>query len=302
MSDIVKGIVSATQAAAVAAHKLLGTADKVAIDRAATEALRAGLNEIDFRARVAIGEYEKDRSVGLNFDERVGSWSLGPVTHDLAIDPVEGTSRVVSRGPDACCVVAYGAPGCFLSSRVHYMEKLAFGQPLDGLGLNLDTPPDLLVRRCWERLRSKPVILMLHRERNTRLWTALHEAGAVVKTTEGCDIAAAYRTMQPEHDIDLYMGIGGTTEGVLTAALAKANGTQFYGRLWDGGPASVQYSRDQLAAGDVGFVLTGITNGVLASGVSCSAHTGYVTTTYVGSTAGLPKRIVNTYGQTTDPW
>ena len=104
MKDINLDMVRVTEAASIAASAWVGSGDKKAADKAATDAMRERLAMIDFSARVVIGEGIKDESSGLFAGERVGKFLDQETRYDLAVDPIEGTRPVAHSGPEALSV------------------------------------------------------------------------------------------------------------------------------------------------------------------------------------------------------
>ena len=98
------------------------------------------------------------------------------------------------------------------------------------------------------------------------------------------DVAAAIETARPDTGIDILMGIGGTPEGVVTAAAMRALGGVIQGKLHprsDGERESaknagydlskVYTTNDLVSSDDVFFSATGITDGELLKGVRHTA-------------------------------
>jgi fructose-1,6-bisphosphatase II len=93
-------------------------------------------------------------------------------------------------------------------------------------------------------------------------------------------VAPAIAAARPGTGVDMLMGIGGTPEGVISAAALKALGGAIQGRLWPrndeerqklvdaGYDVSRVLHTDDLVAGDDVFVAaTGVTTGALLHGV-----------------------------------
>src|SRR6476659_7968406 len=124
---LVLEMVRVTEAAAIAAARLIGRGDEKAADAAAVEAMRMALNELPFDGTVVIGEGERDEAPMLYIGERVGSAQDGGPKIDIALDPLEGTSLTAKAGPNALAVLAIAESGCLLNAPDVYMEKLAIG-------------------------------------------------------------------------------------------------------------------------------------------------------------------------------
>src|SRR3954447_24713905 len=124
---LVLEMVRVTEAAAIAASKLIGRGDEKAADHAAVEAMRAALNELPFDGTVVIGEGERDEAPMLYIGEKVGSAQGSGPKIDIALDPLEGTTITANAGPNALAVLAIAENGCLLNAPDVYMDKLAIG-------------------------------------------------------------------------------------------------------------------------------------------------------------------------------
>ena len=141
MKRINLDLVRVTEAAAIAASQWIGSGDKMAADKAATEAMRERLNQVNFTGRIVIGEGKKDKSYGLFTGERVGNPSPGSPVLDIAVDPIDGTRPTVTSGPEAMSVLAVGEQGGLFETGEFYMNKLAYGPAIASkIKLNLKDP------------------------------------------------------------------------------------------------------------------------------------------------------------------
>jgi fructose-1,6-bisphosphatase II / sedoheptulose-1,7-bisphosphatase len=281
MSELLLGLVGATEAAARAAADQVGRGDKLAVDRAATDALRGALDRLPFRARVAIGEGEKDRAPGLFAGEVVGRGD-GEATHDLAVDPIDGTTQAARGGPDALAVLAVGSAGCLYSTRAYYVQKIAVGpevaRGLGGLAKDLAHLPTGELIEVIARARGKSArevtVALLDRPRHARMLAELREIGCAVRLHD-CDVAASVAVGLPDSGADVCLGIGGAPEAVLTAAALKCLGGDFQARPLqpDGTPVEGRVLHlDDLARGEVLFAATGVTDGCLLGGPHRAGH------------------------------
>ena len=84
--------VRVTEAAALAAGRLMGRGDKEAADQAAVDAMRRVFDTIHIAGTVVIGEGEMDEAPMLYIGEKVGTGDEPEV--DVAVDPLEGTNLV----------------------------------------------------------------------------------------------------------------------------------------------------------------------------------------------------------------
>ena len=274
-------LVRVTEAAALAAARWVGRGDKISADQAAVDAMRLLLHTVPMDGIVVIGEGEKDEAPMLYNGEQIGDGS--PPEVDIAVDPLEGTRLTAQGQPSALAVVALAERGTmFDPGPCVYMEKIAGGPHLaDCLSLT-DPLPDV-IERVAERKGGSPgdvMIVMLDRQRHEEAVGQIREAGARIRFITDGDVAAALLAVSEGTGIDLLWGIGGTPEGVLSAAAIKSLGGQILGRLWPRDDAERQAARDagydlervldvdDLVAGeDVFFAATGVTDGDLLQGV-----------------------------------
>lgn len=220
-----------TEAAAIAAAKWIGKGDKHAADGAAVDEMRARFNQIDFSGRVVIGEGEKDEAPKLYTGEVVGK-GIKPVM-DLAIDPLECTDSVAWGRYNAIAVIAAGAKGSLLHAPDTYMEKIAVG-PKAAKVIDLDASVKVNLQKIGKALDKKVselVVVVLDRPRHEKLIKDIRKAGARVRLITDGDVAAAVATCFPESGIDVLMGVGGSTEGVLAAVPLKIFGGQILARF-----------------------------------------------------------------------
>ena len=218
-------LVRVTEAGAMGAGRWIGRGDKIAADQAAVDAMRAVLDTVQMRGVVVIGEGEKDEAPMLYNGEEVGGDS-GPEV-DVAVDPLEGTRLTALGQPNAISTVALAERGTmFFPGAAVYMEKIACG-PEAAAVVDLDAPPADNVRAVAEAKGVSPrevSVVVLDRPRHEELVGELREVGAKVLLIPDGDVAPAIAAAQPGTGVDLLMGIGGTPEGVLSAAALKCVG------------------------------------------------------------------------------
>ena len=273
LKEINLDIVRVTEAAAIAASAWVGSGDKLAADRDATEAMRDRLNRLNFRGVVRIGEGKKDKSHGLFKDDVVGSSQPDAYEYDLAVDPIDGTTPTVTSGPEAMSVLAVAHRGTMFDTDDYYMLKLAVGPEVAaaGIELSLERPLEDTLRSIAQVL-DKPVakltVCMLNRPRHEAYIRDIRRLGTRLKLIQDCDISGAIACCLPEREIDLLYGVGGAPEAVLTAAALKCFGGRLLGQVWREevlhGPV---LGEEEMVRGDCAFAATGITNGSLLSGV-----------------------------------
>src|SRR5215218_10901241 len=127
--------VRVTEAAALAASKLMGRGDEKAADQAAVDAMRSALNTLSIEGTVVIGEGERDEAPMLYIGEKVGA---GGPKIDIALDPLEGTTITAKGLPNGLAVMAMAEHGGFLNAPEVYMDKISVGGGLRGGIVDLD--------------------------------------------------------------------------------------------------------------------------------------------------------------------
>jgi fructose-1,6-bisphosphatase II len=299
-------LVRVTEAAARAAARMVGRGDKEGADQAAVDAMRHVLESVSMDGVVVIGEGEKDEAPMLYNGENIGDGT--PPQVDIAVDPLEGTRLTALGMPSAIAVIALAQRGAmFDPGPCVYMEKIAGGPEIADL-LDLDRPlPEtlsLIAQRKGIDIRDVMVV-MLDRERHHDAMRQVREAGARVRLILDGDVSAAMLAVSENSPVDLLWGIGGTPEGVISAAAIKCIGGQLLGRLWprsdeeqqaaiDGGyDLNRVLDCDALVAGeDVFFSATGVTDGDVLQGVRYQGDRGATTESLVmRARSGTVRRI-----------
>ncbi|MGI8902504.1 MAG: class II fructose-bisphosphatase [Solirubrobacteraceae bacterium] len=299
-------LVRVTEAAALAAAPMVGRGDKEGADQAAVDGMRSVLDSISMDGVVVIGEGEKDEAPMLYNGERIGDGS--PPLVDVAVDPIEGTRPTALGMPSAIAVIALAPRGTmFDPGPCMYMEKLVGGPQIADL-LDLDRPLletiGLVAKRRGIEI-GDVIVMMLDRERHQDTMREVREAGARVRLIGDGDVSAAIHAVSENSPVDLLWGIGGTPEGVISAAAIKCLGGQIQGRLWPrseperaaaleaGYDLDRLLHRDDLVAGeDVFFSATGVTDGDVLQGVRYRDERGASTESLVmRSRSGTVRRI-----------
>ena len=274
-------VVRVTEAAALAASRLMGQGDEKAADQVAVDAMRKALNSLAIKGTVVIGEGERDEAPMLYIGEDVGLGE-GPII-DIALDPLEGTTITAKGLTNALAVVAMAEEGGFLYSPDVYMEKIAVGGGLPEGVVDLDNEPKTNLQNLADAKNvdlADIVVCILDRPRHESLIGKVREAGARIMLISDGDISGVMATSEPESGVDMYLGSGGAPEGVLAAAALRCIGGQMQGRLIfrnDDERSRAQrcgiedfdrkYGLLDLAKGDVMFAATGVTNGTMVKGV-----------------------------------
>jgi fructose-1,6-bisphosphatase II len=274
-------LVRVTEAAAMGAGRWIGRGDKIAADQAAVDGMRAMLDTVSMEGVVVIGEGEKDEAPMLYNGEDVGAGG-GPQV-DVAVDPLEGTRLTALGQPNAIAVIAVAERGSmFFPGAAVYMEKIAVGaDAIDAIDITATPTANVnAVAKAKGRRVTDVRVVVLERERHNDLIAELREAGARVNLIRDGDVAPAIAAARPETGVDLLYGIGGTPEGVISAAALKAVGGGMQGRLWprtdderqalvEAGydPGRVLTTDDLVRSDDVFVAATGVTTGALLRGI-----------------------------------
>jgi fructose-1,6-bisphosphatase II len=299
-------LVRVTEAGAMAAARWIGRGEKENADQAAVDAMRFVLDSVSMRGVVVIGEGEKDEAPMLYNGEQVGTGE-GPEV-DVAVDPLEGTRLTALGQQGAISVIAVAERGTMLfPGAAFYMEKIAVGAAAIDV-IDITASPTENVTRVAQALGKTPRevdVVVLERERHDVLIAELREAGARVKLIRDGDVAPAIAAAQPNTGVDVLYGIGGTPEGVISAAALKCVGGGIQARLW---PRNDEERRQLLAAGldpdrvlhtddlvsgeDVFVAATGVTNGPLLTGVQYTPGGATTDSIVMRSRSGTVRRII----------
>jgi fructose-1,6-bisphosphatase II len=279
--NIAMELVRVTEAAAMAAARFLGRGDKILVDEAAVAAMRYTLGYIRMDGVVVIGEGEKDQAPMLYIGERIGDGS--DLQLDIAVDPVDGTTLIARGLPGAISTVALSAKGTMHCPRQFvYMNKIVTGpEAKDYIDINAPVSENLKnIARAKKRKVSELTVVVLDRPRHEQLLSDIRSAGARVKLISDGDVSASIEAALPEREVDALMGIGGTTEGVLSAAAIHCVGGGIQCKAWprDGSERKtaivagvdvdkVYKTQDLIDSDDVFFAATGVSSGELLKGV-----------------------------------
>jgi fructose-1,6-bisphosphatase II len=299
-------LVRVTEAAALGGARWIGRGDKEAADQAAVDGMHAVLHTIHMDGIVVIGEGEKDEAPMLHNGEEIGDGT--PPLVDIAVDPLEGTRLCALGMPSAIAVIALAERGSmFDPGPFVYMEKMAVGDQFAEL-LDLDRPLDKTVELIAERKGTDVndvMAVVLDRPRHADGIAAIRNAGGRVQLITDGDVSGALNAVSPDRKVDFLWGIGGTPEGVITAAAVKCIGGALAGRLWprddDERDAAIAagydvervLTHDDLVHGeDVFFSATGVTDGDVLQGVRYEGARGASTESLVmRSRSGTVRRI-----------
>jgi fructose-1,6-bisphosphatase II / sedoheptulose-1,7-bisphosphatase len=313
---LVLEMVRVTEAAAIAASKLIGRGDEKAADHAAVEAMRAALNELPMDGTVVIGEGERDEAPMLFIGEKVGSAQGSGPKIDIALDPLEGTTITAKAGPNALAVLAIAEQGCLLNAPDVYMDKLAVG-PGYGTGvIDLARSPSENIRSVAKAKgvdASEIIVCVLDRPRHAELIAELRGLGCGVRLIPDGDVAGVIDTTDPDTGVDVYMGSGGAPEGVLAAAALRCVGGQIQGRLlfrnedevararrWGIDDLNRIYALEDMAKGDCIFAATGVTDGSLLDGVHLRKNCITTESIVMRASSGTVRRVTAEHHRWTD--
>ncbi len=292
----------ATEGAAIVAHRWMGRGEKEAADAAACDAIRGMFDLMDMRGEVVIGEGIKDEAPGIFKGEKVGTWAEGSPQFHIALDPVDGTTNV-SKGManSVSCIAAAipvdGEESALEDIPAFYLEKLAYPEKVrqafiadPKLPISVEAPTEEVIKitaKILEKDIRDIVVMILDRPRNQPYIDAVRRMGAKLRMISDGDIAAAIAPALPDSNVDLYIGIGGAPEGVLSAAGLRCLGGGLQAKIWPkdslekrvliaegfGHLLDRVYLSKDLAKGDrILFSATGISDSPLLRGVEVNGN------------------------------
>ena len=320
--------VRASEAAALNCSTWIGRGEKELADAAACDAIRGTFDLMHIAGEVVIGEGIKDNAPGIFKGEKVGTWEEGAPSFHIALDPIDGTTNLSKGLPNAiCCIAAalhtkskQGEPETgLLDIPAFYLNKLSYGQEIrdafvadPSLPLSLDSPIDetiKLVARLLNKDVHDMVIMAMDRPRNAHVVEVVRGLGANLRLVSDGDITAALAPAMPESGIDLYMGIGGAPEGVLSAAGMRCLGGGLQAQIWPrdaeekaslieagwGDRLETIFLSKDLARGNrILFVATGILDSPFLPGLKVQGRTA-ITHTVLMRVRNRTVRFINTH-------
>jgi fructose-1,6-bisphosphatase II len=298
-------LVRVTEAAAMGAGRWIGRGEKESADQGAVDAMRHMLQTVAMAGVVVIGEGEKDEAPMLYNGEHVGNGH--GVEVDVAVDPLEGTRLTALWQPNAIAVIAVAERGTmFFPGAAVYMNKIAVGEDAAD-AIDIDVPPAENVRRVAKAKGVRPEdisVVVLDRDRHVDLIRELREVGARVNLITDGDVAPSIAAARVQSSVDLLMGVGGTPEGVISAAAIKCLGGAIQGKLWprtdderqalvDAGYDldRVLTTNDLVTGEDVFVAATGVTDGALLTGVRYTPGGAVTDSIVMRSRSGTVRRI-----------
>jgi fructose-1,6-bisphosphatase II len=293
--------VRATENAALEAVHWLGRGEKERADAAACRAIYGVFDILDVSARVVIGEGIKDKAPGIFVGEKLGTWAPGSPRFDIALDPIDGTSNIAKGLPNSIAVIAAaqvpdGAPSAMQELPSFYAHKIAYGPKvvtaLEKMGnpCLLDMPVaeviDIVSSALGKR-RSDLVVCTMDRPRHAEIIAQVRAVGAALRMVTDGDIAAAVAPSLPDSPVDLYIGYGGSPEGILAAAALRCLGGDMQTRMWFHDEQHRREVASQVSTEDLTrvfhcadlvkgdsalFCATGISDSPLMPGVNLTPH------------------------------
>ncbi len=304
-------IVRVTERAAVSAARLRGRGLDKASDQAAVDAMRRELNKLPIDGTVVIGEGEIDEAPMLFIGEKVGNKN-GPKV-DIAVDPLEGTVLCAKNMPGSIATIAMADGGTLLHAPDCYMDKIAIGPGYPKGTVDLDASVEDNIISLAKAKGVKPseiTAILLDRPRHADAIATIRKLGAAVSLISDGDVAGVIHCAEPKTGIDIYIGIGGAPEGVLSAAALRCIGGQMQTRLiidtealqerikkMGIKDAKKKYEIEDMVKGDCLFAATGVTTGAMLRGVVFGKDVIETETVVMRSTTGTVRRVVAEHRQ-----
>jgi len=272
--------INVTSKAAYASSFFVGKKDKIAADKAAVDSMRSELNKINMTGEVVIGEGTLDEAPMLYTGEVLGNKN-GPI-FDIAVDPVEGTNFVANNLPGGLTVLAVGEKGNLFNAPETYMNKIATGKIDNGL-IDLDYPLEKNIKNLSE-FNNKPyssiTVCILDRPRHKKIIDHLKDLNVKIKLITDGDVLGALFVSDPKYNVDMFMGIGGGPEGVLSACALDSYDCHFQGRFIFNNEKDIieansmgitdlnkKYELKEIVKGDSIFCASGITTSEVLKGI-----------------------------------
>ena len=298
--------IKATEKAAIGAYPYIGKGDKNAADQGSVDMMRNELNSIDMIGEVVIGEGEMDEAPMLYIGEKVGKKNGQQL--DIALDPLEGTNFVAKNLPNSFSMLAVCEKGNLFSAPDTYMEKIAIGPNLPKNLLDLDNSVEKNIKLLSEAKNKKPeqiTACILKRSRHEKIIKDLEKLNVKIKFITDGDVSGAISVVDPNTNIDIYLGIGGGPEGVLAAAALSCLGGQIQTRLVLDAEQAIRakklgikntkkkYNIDDIIKGDVIFCASAITQGEIVDGIKDLGDKYEVSTFALHKDFKISKKIKN---------
>ncbi len=315
--SIIHDFVRATQIAAISAHEFSGKGNGNAADFVAVRGMREEIDKMNVHCTVSIGEGARDDAPMLYFGEQLGKREIGMPRIDIAVDPLEGTNLCAHWKPGAMSVLACSGSG-IMSAPDIYMDKIAVGcdVPKGTISLDNNIKENLnYLAQIKNKTIDSLVVSVLNRDRHKNLIHDIRECGSRIKMIDDGDISACLETTRLG-DVDMYIGIGGAPEGVISAIALQNLSGFFEGRfvlpenVWGAQQQNenmlshisdtsekilkeLDYKKiytayDFVKLHDACFIATGVTHGDLMRGVQCK-NSVYIVDSIIISPHGCSK-------------
>ena len=293
---------------AIGASKFVGKNDKIAADQSAVDFMRKELNKIEMRGKIVIGEGEMDEAPMLYIGEELGSGTGQDL--DIAVDPLEGTNFVAKNLPNSFSVLAVTEKGNMFSAPDTYMEKIAVGKNLPSKLVDLDFSVKKNIQNLADAKKTEPsklIACVLKRPRHDKIIEELEKMKVKIKFISDGDVSGAISVADDNSPIDIYLGIGGAPEGVLSAAALCCLGGQIQTRLvletnqidrakkMGVEDIKKKYELKDMIKGDVIFCASAITKGDMLDGVKVVDKEYYVSSLIMHKDNKIIKKTKNTY-------
>ena len=270
-----------TTKAALASSYFVGKKDKTAADKAATDSMRSELNKLDINGKIVIGEGELDHAPMLFIGELLGTKN-GP-SFDIAVDPLEGTNFAANNLPGALSVIAIAEKNNLFNAPETYMDKIAVGKDVPKNVVDLDYSIKKNIGNLADIKNKRPedlTVCILDRPRHKKKIEELTDLKVKLKLITDGDVSGAILVCDEKYNVDLFLGIGGGPEGVLSASALDAYNCQFQGRFIFKDEKDIfrakemgiedlnkKYDLKEIVTGDSIFCATGVTTGDIVSGI-----------------------------------
>ena len=292
--DLINKLVKVTSRAAINCYQYLGKEDKKLADKAATDSMRNDLNNLEINGEVVIGEGELDEAPMLYIGEKLGKGN-GP-NLDIAVDPLEGTNFAAKNIPGAISVLAISEKGNLFNAPETYMNKIAVGSDVPFDATDLDYPLKKNIYNIAEAKNkniNELTVCILDRPRHKEIIEELKLLKVKLKLISDGDICGALLVTDSKYNVDLFLGIGGGPEGVISASALDAYGCKFQGRfIFNTDKDKVRakkmgikdlkkkYELNEIVKGDSIFCATGITSTEIVAAIK-KENSKFVTETLV---------------------
>ena len=264
-------LASVSERSALAAGRYLGRGDPRGADTAACEAMVRAIDALPVSGTVVIGRSEQGHALAPGATMGGGGMEL-----ELACDPVEGAEVVGRGGVGALSILAACEPGGITRVPRMYMKKMAVGPVAKGrIDLRQGVTENLqAIAEAFGRQVGDITAVVLDRPRHDDLIAEIREAGARIKVIADGDITATIDAAIRGTNDHLAVGIGGSFEGIISAAALHCLGGEIQGQLWPMSRTEIrqagEYGIDdinQIFGIDDLVAATGASNGDLLRGV-----------------------------------